>query len=329
MQTCLCDRQIRDLIGSRAIVVPNNDTSQVQPASLDLTIEGTLYQVLASSLPGKGKTVLDAINDCYINSIETMSTQVLQVGCTYVGRLQESLDLPPHVAALANPKSSIGRLGVHVRLLTDGCERFDVVPAGYKGPLYIEITPLVFPIAIQVEDSLMQLRFTSTDEAPKLLCFHPTSLSVDLRLETAGYRARGCTGVIDISDSDHCSIPAFWEPVRVHDDHLILEPGRFYLLASLQIICVPTSYAAELAPYDYTLGEYRVHYAGFCDPGFRGRVVMEVCAHKTPFVIRHGQTMATLQYIAMSEQPDAAYGPNIGSHYQSQGLRLSKHFMLA
>jgi dCTP deaminase len=329
MQVCLCDKQIRDLIASDVVIAPNKDTSKVQPASLDTSVGDTVYQIMASALPCPGKSVLDTIDDYHIASSYAMGTKTLQVGCTYVVRLQEELALPDNIMALANPKSSIGRLGVHVRLLIDGCERFDFVPAGYKGPLYIEITPLVFPIEIQIEDSFMQLRFICTDKISSLPHLPPRLLRVDLHLDKACYRAKGCAGVIDINDTNFYNPSSFWERVHIYDDRLILEPGRFYLLASQQIISVPENYAAELAPYDHTLGEYRAHYAGFCDPGFCGRIVMEVCVHKTPFVITHGQTLATLQYIAMAEKPDATYGPKIGSHYQDQGLKLSKHFLLA
>jgi dCTP deaminase len=334
MQLCLADHQIRKLMESGEILSPNNDMSGVQPASLDTTVGLMAHQVMASFLPGAGSTVLDILDKHYINDLGLLASCVLQTGCTYVIELRESLRLPPSIGAIANPKSSIGRLGVHLRLLTDYCDRFDHVCAGYDGPLYAEVTPLAFPVALRHMDKLIQIRFMRAMQlGPELPDHHATpcdnNLTVDLTLSPPCYRAKTCTGVIDIDDKDHYNIADFWEPMYAPAGRLLLEPGRFYILASREIVDVPHHCAAELAPYDHTRGEYRVHLAGFADPGFKGRIVVEVCPDRIPFVVTHGQSLATLQYIPLAAKPDATYGPKIGSSYQGQDLRLSKHFLLA
>ena len=56
--------------------------------------------------------------------------------------------------------------------------------------------------------------------------------------------------------------------VSGHDDGVILNPGDFYIQASKEPITVPPDHAAEMVAYDTLVGEFRVHYAGFFDPGF-------------------------------------------------------------
>jgi dCTP deaminase len=102
-------------------------------------------------------------------------------------------------------------------------------------------------------------------------------------------------------------------------------------------VTIPPTHAAEMAPYLAMVGEFRVHYAGFFDPGFgdavaggRGsRGVLEVRCHEAPFALEHGQTVGRLIYEAMEDVPDQLYGAGIASNYQGQGLKLSKHFRSA
>jgi dCTP deaminase len=85
--------------------------------------------------------------------------------------------------------------------------------------------------------------------------------------------------------------------------------------------------------YDTSVGEYRVHYAGFFDPGFGwgpntegAKAVLEVRSHEVPFMLEHGQTVGWLRYEPMSAKPTVLYGEGIRSNYQSQGLALAKQF---
>ncbi len=327
MQGCLADHQICKLIDNGHIRVPKNYTPSIQPASLDVTAEPLLWQVMAAELPGRDRKVVDVVEANFIADLEASQGNLLHVGCTYVVRLREKLYLPNTIGAIANTKSSIGRLGVHVRILTDYCDCYDVISAGYNGDVYAEITPLAFPVVVARGTSLTQLRFMQTLATNSSLS--TMDLTVDLGLAPACYRARRHTVAIDLDWIDFYDSTDFWDIVPVVDGRLLLEPGAFYILASQETFHIQAGLAAEVSPYDHMRGEFRVHYAGFADPGFKGRIVFEIRAYETPFILRHGQSVAKLQYIPMAAEPDATYGPSIGSSYQNQDLKLSKHFKLA
>jgi dCTP deaminase len=93
-----------------------------------------------------------------------------------------------------------------------------------------------------------------------------------------------------------------------------------------------------MVPFDPSIGEFRIHYAGFFDPGFgygdRGEIpgtkaVLEVRAHEVPILLEHGQLVGKLIYHQMAQLPERVYGRSIGSSYQQQGLALSKQFRAA
>ncbi len=119
--------------------------SQIQPASLDLRLGDIAYRVRASFLPGPGATVAERIDELKLHEIDLSDGAVLETNCVYIVPLLESLELPPEIVAAANPKSSTGRLDVFTRVIADGTRRFDMIGAGYHGPLYAEISPKTFP----------------------------------------------------------------------------------------------------------------------------------------------------------------------------------------
>ena len=307
---------------------------QIQPASLDLRLGRWVWRVRASFLPGPGRTVRERIGNVAMHRLDLDAGVVLERGCVYIAEMQERLALPPHVSARANPKSSTGRVDVFVRLLTDHGAVFDDVAAGYSGPLYVEIAPQTFSVLVRTGTRLNQLRLKSG--APQVL--ESRRVGVDLTGARAGFRARRHAGVIDLDREDGHDADDFWEPLtpRLNGQgvgELVLDPGEFYILASKEAVEIPATQAAEMTPIDPSVGEFRVHYAGFFDPGFgtdealgRGsRAVLEVRSHETPFLLEDGQTVARLVYEPLTERPSRLYGFN-GSHYQSQGLKLSKHF---
>jgi dCTP deaminase len=307
---------------------------QVQPASLDLRLSDHVWRVRASFLPGRGRTVAERLEDVAMHRLDLASGAVLERGCVYIAPLQEHLDLPAHVAARANPKSSTGRVDVFVRLLTDRGAAFDDVEAGYSGPLYLEISPQTFSVLVRPGTRLNQLRLKTG--APEVLEIR--KVGVDLTGPVAGFRARRHAGVIDLDRVDGHDPRDFWQamesrPNRQGITELLLDPGEFYILASKEPIEIPADQAAEMTPIDPSVGEFRVHYAGFFDPGFGteealglgSRAVLEVRSHETPFLLEDGQTVARLIYEPLTERPSRLYGFH-GSHYQQQGLKLSKHF---
>ena len=305
------------------------DDIQVQPASLDLRLGARAWRVRASFLPG-ARTVQQRLEDVIMHPIElTSSGVVLEKGCVYIVELQERLKLPRGVQARANPKSSTGRVDVFVRLLTDRSPAFDDVAEGYDGPLYLEIVPQTFSILVRPGTRLNQLRLKVGDP-PKL---EVRDVGVDLTGEVAGFRGRRHAGVVDLDHVDGHDPRDFWEPLTARHGEILLDPGEFYILVSKQPTEIPVDQAAEMLPMDPAVGEFRVHYAGFFDPGFGvdeahgkgSRSVLEVRSHEAPFLLEDGQIVARLVYEPMTERPDRLYGEG-GSHYQRQGLKLSKHF---
>ncbi|MEL6677475.1 MAG: 2'-deoxycytidine 5'-triphosphate deaminase [Pseudomonadota bacterium] len=327
---------------------------QIQPASLDLRLGATAYRVRASFLPGEDHTVADRLPDFEMHQIDLTPGAVLEKGCVYLVPLQEALALPPDMSAVANAKSSTGRLDLFTRLITDRGTEFDRIEPGYAGPLFAEISPRSFSVLLRPGMRLNQVRFrvgqAMLDDAA-LRALHDAeplvdgpahiadglAFSVDLRPregDIVGYRAKPHTALIDLDRIGHYPVPEFWEPVAAQDGRIILDPGAFYILVSREAVHVPPDYAAEMAPYIAMVGEFRVHYAGFFDPGFGNagaggagsRGVLEVRCHEAPFALEHGQVVGRLVYERMSARPEKLYGRDMGSNYQGQGLKLSKHF---
>ncbi|WP_371169795.1 2'-deoxycytidine 5'-triphosphate deaminase [Aliiroseovarius sp. 2305UL8-7] len=351
----LADRQIRQMIAEGGISASSPILNeQIQPASLDLRLGDIAYRVRASFLPGKTSTVSERLDELTMHEVSLTGGAVLEKGCVYVVPLMERLHLPQGMTAAASAKSSIGRVDLMTRVITDQGIEFDRVPEGYDGPLYAELCPQSFSVVAQPGQLLNQVIFRhgktilSDDE---LLEVHKRTpivsgdpvisdglgFSVDLKPtsgDLVGYRAKRHTGVVDLSKLAHYDPAEYWEEVRTTEGRIILDPGAFYILVSREAIAIPPDCAAEMAPYLAMVGEFRVHYAGFFDPGFGydaaggtgSRGVLEVRCHEAPFVLEHGQVVGRLVYEKMSEVPQALYGADIKSNYQGQGLKLSKHF---
>jgi len=305
----------------------------IQPASLDLCLGDKALRLRASFLPGRDKTVAETVNSLVMHKVDLTDGAVLETGCVYLIPLRENLDLPEDIAGLANPKSSTGRLDVFTRIICDGGEKFDTIPAGYRGPLYMEVAPRTFPILVRPGDRLGQIRFRrGRHEA-----LETQHVSIDLEGQKAGapigYRAKRHSGLVDLRGLKSHLASEYWEPLYAPNGTLVLDPEEFYILASREAVIIPVNQAAEMAPIAPEIGEFRAHYAGFFDPGFGvreaggegSRAVLEVRGRDVPFILRHGQAVAKLVFEPMAAEPDIVYGGQ-GSHYQSQGLRLSKHF---
>ncbi|HEY3823287.1 MAG TPA: 2'-deoxycytidine 5'-triphosphate deaminase [Bryobacteraceae bacterium] len=338
---------------------------QIQPSSIDLRLDGEAFRVRASFLASGAATIGSKLEQYRLHTIDLTRPAVLEKGCVYIVPLQEELALPPHISGKANPKSSTGRLDIFTRLITDEGRQFEIVPAGYQGRLYAEVVPRTFSVVVRQGERLSQLRLFQGNYAPsdellrqleseESLVYLPDEtpgaaniqnglrLSVDLAGEGAGdgtdiigYRARKHAPLIDLARIQHYDLDEFWDPIHRNDSRtLILDPEDFYILASRERVRIPAQYAAEMVPFDATIGEFRIHYAGFFDPGFGygagdingTRAVLEVRSHEVPFIMEHGQVVASLVFERLLERPRVLYGEGIGSSYQRQGLKLSKHF---
>ncbi|MGY9052702.1 MAG: 2'-deoxycytidine 5'-triphosphate deaminase [Rhodobacterales bacterium] len=354
MTGVLPSQQIKEMMASGKIILSSpvlND--QVQPASLDLRLGHKAYRVRASFLAGAGNTVAKRLDDFKMHEIDLNGGAVLEKGCVYVVPLMEALSLPSNVNAVANAKSSTGRLDLFTRCIVDNGIEFDRIENGYEGPLYAEISPRSFSVLVRPGMRLNQIRFREGKDVLsdiELTKMHTEiglvdgtaqvdqglGFSVDLNMPNGlvGYRAKPHTGLIDLDNIDYYNVDDYWEPVYAHDKRIILDPGAFYILVSREAVHIPPNCAAEMAPYLAMVGEFRVHYAGFFDPGFGNagaggsgsRGVLEVRCHEAPFALEHGQSVGRLVYERMAEIPDILYGADLKSNYQGQGLKLSKHF---
>ena len=327
---------------------------QIQPASLDLRLGSRAYRVRASFLPGPMRSVEERLSVLGLHEIDLERGAVLETNTVYIAEIEEHLALPAGLSAAANPKSSTGRLDVFTRIITDRTDRFDLVAQGYAGKLYAEVSPRTFPVLVRRGSRLAQLRLRSGEarlDDDELASLHARetlvaggspsisagiTVSIDLAgsSKVIGYRAKNHTGLIDVDRVGAYEARDFWDPLTARDGTLVLDPGQFYILASKEAVHVPPDYAAEMTPFDPLVGEFRVHYAGFFDPGFGhtaagghgSRAVLEVRSRDVPFILEDGQTVARLVYERLSAPPKTLYGSDLGSHYQAQGLKLSKHF---
>ena len=348
--------QILELVEGGGIKVARRlDPDQIQPASLDLRLGDKAYRVRASFLPGPQMTVADRLSVLKLHEFDLSAGAVLETGCVYIIPLMEGLALPAELTASANPKSSTGRLDIFTRVIIDRAREFDTIPPGYEGPLYLEVSPRTFPVVVRAGSRLSQMRFRRGDarlDDKTLLALHRKVTLVDnvpnidnglvITIDLAGaangivgYRAKRHTGVVDVDKRALYDPAEFWEPIMRHwSSELVLDPDQFYILVSREAVHIPPDYAAEMVPFDPLVGEFRVHYAGFFDPGFGhsqaggegSRAVLEVRSHEVPFILEHGQIVGRLVYEKMAERPEKLYGEDMGSNYQAQGLKLSKHF---
>ena len=348
--------------GGRINAVSAIDDAQIQPASLDLRLGTTAWRVRASFLPGKDTPVAAKIERMMMHKIDLTQPTVFEKGCVYIAELMEELRLPADISGKSNPKSSTGRLDIFTRLIADGGTEFESVPEGYRGKLYLEIVPRTFSVLARQGARLNQMRFVRGNPPPSdqkldelnsmdAIVYSDADtpmtaivndglwISVDLEGDenngVVGYRAKQHAPLIDRARVNHYDPAEFWEPLKSEAHRsLVLNPDDFYILMSRERIRIPPSFAASMVPYDPSVGEFRIHYAGFFDPGFGygnndvngARAVLEVRSHEVPFLIEHGQGVGRLIYERLLGKPERLYGVNIGSNYQAQGLKLSKQF---
>ncbi|MGC2223604.1 MAG: 2'-deoxycytidine 5'-triphosphate deaminase [Methylocella sp.] len=367
----LLPREKIELMVRRGMISsPELEDAQFQPASLDLRLGARAFRVRASFLPGKSHSVQERF-DALKSADDEISLEgkgaVLERGCVYVIPLLEYLKLPDSISAIANPRSSTGRLDIFTRLITNKSDVFDRVASGYEGPLYAEVSPRSFSVRVRKSSKLNQIRFRKLNsqqsedsdfglkekelrERHKKIPFIDREddlevrrdglvLRVGLAAEPAdgiiGYKAQKHADILDVDPVGAYCMADYWEPIRARPDkRLILDPDEFYILASRERLQIPPDLAAEMVPIDAAMGAFRVHYAGFFDPGFgasrdnrpSARAVFEVRSYEVPFFLEDGQMIGRLVFEKMAEPPQVLYGASAVSHYQGQGLKLSKHF---
>ncbi len=349
-------------------VGPSVPLSQIQPASIDLRLGPKAYRVQASFLRGNSTTLMTKVQELLDSEIDLRapSPPLLEPGVVYIIPLQERLRLPEDIHGIANPKSTTGRLDIFVRLITECGDQFDRVPANYSGELYIEVSSRTFPVRVREGMRLNQLRFvrgsslepirngalrrlvnecgliheTAAPGSPESAIGDGVEIRVDLEGENessiVAYEAKKSPRAIELDRLNYYDPGDYWVRIpRPPKRRIILSQGSFYLLASKARVGVPLNHAAEMIAHDPSMGEFRVHYAGFFDPGFGygtdgeipgTKAVLEVRAYEVPIVLEDNDVVGRLHYYPLADAPTKVYGSSIGSSYQQQGLALSKQF---
>ncbi len=362
IQGGLAIQHLRDLLAEGAIKQAGEQ--HLQPSSLDLTLSPEIYRLRGTLLPRRGESVRELLKDAVL--FPTSLDHPLELFGIYLVRLDQTLALPPQIAAVTNNKSSSGRINLQTRLLVDGTARFDTVPSGYHGELWLEIIPKSFPVKLSPGERLNQMRFATADsrltshehfallDRSELLCdlngnalkadmslvdHDGIAMSVDLTSEDiVGYKCSptACR-VLDYARRDLDPLE-FFEPIqRPKNRQYVLKQGDFYIFVTKEGLRVPGNYAVEMEAYDPSKGEFRSHYAGFFDPGFghglNGEVrgtpaVLEIFTHDSDFILRDGQPICKMTYSRLASPATTLYGdPRLASnYYKQQGPRLSKHF---
>ena len=304
-------------------------SSQIQPASLDLTLSDKCFRIKASFIPNNIK-ISKVINDLSLSRIDLSKNTLLEKNCIYLCELNEKLNLSQNIMGKCNPKSTTGRLDIFTRVITENGKEYDFVNYNYKGKLYLEIIPQSFSIILKKNTSLNQIRFFQGSNIDKKI--QQINLSVSIkRNQITAYKAKKITSAIDLNKLNYYKADKYWEKIKPNDNYFIIERDEFYILRSKESIIVQNNQAAELEPFKDSFGNFRVHYAGFFDPGFGNNktgtpAVLELRAYDTPFIIRDGQLVGQLNYYNIEELKKESYGAKIKSNYHNQNLKLAKQF---
>jgi dCTP deaminase len=350
--------QIRVLVAQRRVDSQAGIAdAQIQPASLDLTISDTAYRMPGSLLPRSDEQLQDLIDDLALERCDLATPTCLARGQTYLIPLREHCHLPEGIEAYTNSKSSTGRVDLATRVLCNGNPRYDRVPAGYHGGLWIEVIPRSFDCVLQAGDSLNQAIFfhdrqllshrelrsrhaadgllfdPAGQPVPAAACIHDDHLvmTADLGAEIVGFQAKRTHRPLRLQGIAAHHADDYFVPVRRPTSGMLyLQKDCFYILATWERVRVPLDLACEMVPYDAAAGEFRAHYAGFFDPGWGTLAhgtcaVLEVRPHDD-LILRHQQPICAMRYEQLQQPCSEPYG-RYGNNYATQtGPRLSKHF---
>ena len=303
--------------------------NQIQPASLDLTLSDKCYRIKASFIPNNIK-ISNVIKELSLSKVNLNINTLLEKNCIYLCELNEKLKLPKDIMGKSNPKSTTGRLDIFTRVITENGKEYDNIKYNYKGKLYLEIIPQSFSIIVKRNISLNQLRFFKGSNEKNRI--KKINISVAIKKNSiSAYKAKKITSAIDLNKINFYKSNKYWEKIIPKNNYFIIERDEFYILRSKESIKIKNNQAAELEPFKDSFGNFRVHYAGFFDPGFGNNrlgtpAVLELRAYDTPFIIRDGQLVGQLNYYQIDEIKNQSYGSKINSNYFNQNLKLAKQF---
>lgn len=335
----------------------------VSPASLDLTVTEEVYEIRGLVLPRVGEKIRDLLT--IMEATPTTFATPLRCGALYLAKLHESLSLPPEVYGYCNPKSSTGRLDMHVRVLADGVPRFDsVTPAGFAGELWVAFTAKSFSILLHPGTPLTQLRLFTGDTRfsdaelqvamQDGLVWHPTedrplvydelvTNDQDGSVMLTALVAEGMCGyeciakptqVLDVARVGQYDAAEFFTPICITDGVLRLSRDKFYILSGAERVKIPPTLASEMVPMDERSGDFRSHYAGFLDPGWgwgatgegKGRPFTLEVRPFEDLVVRAGQPIAKIRFERMVAEPTFHYDTKASNYLQQFGPKLGKQF---
>ena len=322
--------QILTLIKKKVIYSTKTlKNNQIQPASLDLTLSDKCYRIKASFIPNNLK-ITEVIKELSLTKINLNQNTLLEKNCIYLCELNEKLSLPNDIMGKSNPKSTTGRLDIFTRVITENGKEYDYVNYNYNGKLYLEIIPQSFSIILRKNTSLNQIRFFKGSNFANKIKQINLSVSIN-KNQVSAYKAKKITSAIDLNKIKFYKSSKYWEKIIPEDNYFIIERDEFYILRSKETIKIKNNQAAELEPFKDSFGNFRVHYAGFFDPGFGNNksgtpAVLELRAYDTPFIIRNGQLVGQLNYYNIDEIKKESYGIKIKSNYFNQNLKLAKQF---
>lgn len=351
--------ELRGLIESTQIhSTADIQAGQIQPASIDLSLGSEVLRMPGSILPLPGESVRSLCESLALERLSCEAPLCLVRDAVYLVRLRESCALAEHLEMYTNSKSSTGRIDLATRVICDGSPRYDRIPAGYHGELWVELIPRSFDVVIQSGDSVNQAivfcqRQVLDQETlwrryqQDALLFHrpgePVAaeqclrdgrlvMSADLQGPIVGWVAQRSQRPVVLRSLNCLRSEDFFAPLRYPSSgFMFLEKDRFYILSSAERVVVPLDLACEMLPFDPSAGEFRAHYAGFFDPGWGVgsdgcRAVLEVRPHADDLVLRHGQPICAMAYEYLTQPCSQPYG-SAGNNYADQdGPRLSKHF---
>jgi len=359
-QGALPAQKIINLINTGAI--SGAKIENVKPSSLDVCLSSEIYEVEGIFHPRPSENIRGILK--YIKNKKHPINKPLEVGKVYLARLKESFRLPKDVYAYCNPKSTTGRLDMHVRLLADNISRYDSIPTkGWSGDLWVSIVPKTFSVKLHEDLSLNQVRFFNADTrlsdgelelATKefdllwrlsgekyaykefLIVDNDNSiiLTLDLFSNIIGYKAKKTRRVIDLSKIRHYEWKDFFEPVKKKGDFVYLEKDNFYILSTAEAVRIPPCLASEMTPIDDRSGEFRSHYAGFLDPGWgwgkkgegKGRPFTLEVRPFEDLIVRDRQPFAKIKFEKLMEDPNCVYDDMESNYKVQSGPRFAKQF---
>ena len=358
----------------------DDENGQIDYSSIDLTLSDEGYEMVKGSVKPAGieyrRTILE--NDYYAKKLNANNDGIfnLSKGKTYVFCLNEKLDklCKTSIYGQATAKSSIGRVDVLARLIVDKMfhyEYFDPEKLPEKHvEMFLEISPITFNVRVKKAISLSQLRLfyghpQDSQKQGKELCeslliheggpVEDPMISVDLSetqicstdVSASAFGAKEQENPIDLwkhkSKEDRPDPVEYWEQLHVDErSRLSIKEGRFYIIRSKERLCLPKGIAVYARAIDETIGEMRVHYAGFAHPFFgkdrrdgkKGTPLMfEVREHSFPVSLRDEEKLARLEFYRMSEDYEPPESEDRREEesveeddYNEQELLLSKFF---